>query len=87
MRNLVRGPGGRYRGGITPISLAGALACVALLLGADLAGAATPHMDRAEAALRKVAPDLEGVVYRRTENNRFVGYNGRARSWLLQTPD
>jgi len=44
-------------------------------------------MDRVEAAMRKVAPNLEGAVYTRTENNRFVGFNGRARSWLLQTPD
>ena len=60
---------------------------LALLLTVGSAGAATPHMDQVEAVMRKVAPDLEGVVYRRTENNRFVGYNGRARSWLLQTPD
>ena len=63
------------------------IASVALLLAAVSAGAATPHMDRVEADLRKAAPDLEGVVYRRTEDNRFVGYDGRARSWLLQTPD
>ena len=68
-------------------AVAAALLGIALLTGAATAGAATPHMDRVEAAMRKVAPDLEGVVYRRTENNRFVGYNGRARSWLLQTPD
>ncbi|MBD0282924.1 MAG: hypothetical protein ICV69_12140 [Thermoleophilaceae bacterium] len=86
-----RGRGGfgacaRLIAGYCPATAA-VLAALALILGAGPAGAATPHMDRVEAAMREVAPNLEGVVYARTENNRFVGYNGRARSWLLQTPD
>ena len=56
-------------------------------LTAGPAGAATPHMDRVEAAMRKVAPGLEGIAYKRTHGNRLVGYNGRPASWLLQTPD
>jgi hypothetical protein len=56
-------------------------------LAASPAGAATPHMDRVEAAMRKLAPKLEGIAYQRTRHNRLVGYNGRPDSWLLQTPD
>jgi phosphatidylserine/phosphatidylglycerophosphate/cardiolipin synthase-like enzyme len=66
---------------------AAVLVGVALVLGAGPAGAATPHMDRVEAALREVAPNLEGIAYERTHNNKLVGYNGRADSWILQTPD
>ena len=58
-----------------------------LLLGVNPAPAATQHMDRVEAAMRKIAPNLEGIAYQRTHDNRFVGYNGRPDSWLLQTPD
>jgi hypothetical protein len=40
-------------------------------LTAGPAGAATPHMDRVEAAMRKVAPGLEGIAYKRTHGNRL----------------
>ena len=73
--------GGRLAG------LAVILTVATAALAAGTAGAATPHMDRVEAAMRKVAPGLEGVAYKRTRHNRFVGYNGRPASWLLQTPD
>jgi phosphatidylserine/phosphatidylglycerophosphate/cardiolipin synthase-like enzyme len=66
-------------------------AAVAVMVGFALvpgaAAAATPHMDRVEAAMRKVAPELEGIAYQRTRHNKLVGYNGRRDSWLLQTPD
>jgi phosphatidylserine/phosphatidylglycerophosphate/cardiolipin synthase-like enzyme len=60
---------------------------VALVPGAAPADVSTPHMDRVEAAMRKVAPELEGIAYQRTRHNKLVGYNGRRDSWLLQTPD
>src|ERR687892_2278642 len=63
------------------------LVSIALVPGAASAGPATPHMDRVEAAMRELAPDLEGVAYERTHRNRLVGFNGGARSWILQTPD
>ena len=69
------------------LGVAALVVVLSLVLGAAPAAAATPHMDRVEAAMRKLAPDLEGLAYQRTRHNRFVGYNGRGRSWLLQTPD
>jgi phosphatidylserine/phosphatidylglycerophosphate/cardiolipin synthase-like enzyme len=67
--------------------MAAALVAIVVVVGAARAGAATPHMDRVEAAMRKVAPNLEGIAYQRTRHNKLVGYNGRADAWLLQTPE